>query len=141
VNIDGALARAYADALYVIEMPDGPVTRRIGRIDAQADARLRTHGCCRHWWIVTPCNPRSRPVSGRENDARLERFAQELRQHGWRTLPSHNTAADGRWYERGFCIFDAEADAITDLARRYEQNAIVGAELGAAPMLHWQTQP
>jgi hypothetical protein len=141
VNVDGALARAYADALYVIEMPDGPLSRRIGRIDAQADARLRAHGCLRHWWIVTPCNPRSRPVSDAENEALLARFEAELHQHHWRIHLSHSAAADGRWHERGFCIFDAEVDAITDLARRYEQNAIVGADLGAAPMLHWQIQP
>src|SRR3546814_10404082 len=40
VNIDSALARAYADALYVIETPDGPLTRRIGQDAAQADARV-----------------------------------------------------------------------------------------------------
>lgn len=140
MNTDGALARAYADARYVIEIADGPLTRRIGRIDAQADARLQAHGCRLHWWIVTPCNPRSRRLSDAGNDARLARLEAELRQRHWRIHPSHSAAPDGRWHERGFCIFDAEIEAVTDLAQRYEQNAIVGADLGVAPALHWQTQ-
>src|SRR3546814_1866396 len=77
VNVDGALARAYADAQYVIEIPDGPLTRRIGHIDANADARLRAHGRRRHWSIVTPCNPRSQAQRDTYNEARLRAMRQQ----------------------------------------------------------------
>ena len=137
MSIDAALAEAYARALYVIETGDTRLTRRVGVVDAEADAVLREHGCRIGWWIVTPCNPRSLALSGADNAERLNRCAVELRALRWTTLPSHNSAEDGDWREPGFCIFDVDAEAVSALARRYGQSAIVGARLGTAPALRW----
>src|SRR3546814_16859431 len=116
---------------------DGPLTRRIGQVDAQADARLRAHGCRRHWFIVTPCNPRSQAQSDTYNEARLRAMRQQLRESACRYVETLACANDRTWSEAGFCIFDlAEADARM-LGRAYEQNAIVGAALDSAPHLLW----
>ncbi|WP_020648216.1 DUF3293 domain-containing protein [Solimonas variicoloris] len=134
---DAALAAAYANARYEIDLGTQRIVRRIGRRDAGADAALRTAGCRRHWFIVTPCNPDSRRLTDADNAARLARFAADLAAHRWDTRPSLGRADDGCWPEAGACVFDAEPPAVLALARAYGQAAFVQGRLGAAPTLVW----
>lgn len=53
---------AYATARYRIDCGTRTIERRIGRLDAQADAALAAAGCLAHWHVFTPCNPGSEPL-------------------------------------------------------------------------------
>ncbi|WP_051361815.1 DUF3293 domain-containing protein [Solimonas soli] len=134
---DTALAAAFADARYDCELGGQRWTRRVGAIDAAADAALRAAGCRAHWHIVTPCNPGAQRRPAAHNAARLAAFVHELDAAGWRHVPSLNRGDDAQWDEAGRCVFDAPEAAIAALARRYGQRALLRGALGAAPQLVW----
>jgi hypothetical protein len=131
------LREAYATARYRIDCGTRTIERRVGRLDADADAALAAAGCVKHWHVLTPCNPGSQPLSDDDNRARVAALHDELVPRGWTLLSALNTDADGRWPEPGFCIFDAPEDLIRSLARDHGQLAIVGGTLGAVPQLVW----
>ncbi len=134
-GVDADLARAYLAARYRLFLPGDSIDLRIGVASVRADGALQRAGCRSHWAIVTPFNPRSRQLGDAGNAARLARFAVDLERSGWLHVDSLASADDGAWPEAGFCIFDAPLPLM--LARRYGQNAIVSAALGAAPALVW----
>lgn len=137
MNESSALAEAYSRSRFEIRFADASVARRIGVTDAACDQRLRNAGCHTRWCIITPCNPRSVPGDDATNSARLREMDMRLRKCGQRYLPTLASADDGTWPEPGFCVLDlAEHDAV-QLARHYEQNAIVIGTLGDAPRLRW----
>ena len=138
---EAAPAEAFARALFRVRLASGERIRRIGVLDAEADTALRAAGCVRHWHIVTPCNPYSRPLSEAENRARLRECAAALDDLRWTHVEACNTAEDGSWPEPGFAIFDAPEDEVCALGRRFEQWAIVGASLNEAPRLIWLSVP
>lgn len=137
MSVDPALAQSYARARYEIRFDDATFTRRIGGVDQACDARLRKAGCRRRWFIVTPCNPRSRHQDQAGNEARLRAMAQRLREAGRSHVGSLASAEDGTWPEAGFCIFDLAEREARALGRQYQQHAIVSGVLGNAPMLIW----
>jgi len=131
------LARAYAEARYRLRLPDGVCERRIGVIDAQADARLRAAGCRTHWHFITAHNPHSQPLPEVDNAARHAELKQLVARRGWRRIEALASDDQGDWPEPGFVLFDADEGAVRQLAERYGQNAIVRATLGGAPQLLW----
>lgn len=137
MSVRPALAQAYASARYEIHFDHAAFTRRIGVVDQACDARLREAGCRRHWFIVTPCNPRSQHQDQAGNEVRLRTMAQQLREAGWSHVDSLASAEDGTWPEAGFCIFDLAEHEACALGRQYGQHAIVGGVLGSTPALIW----
>ncbi len=140
-TLDPALEQAYRRAVYQIEYAAGhSLTRTIGQIDPAADVILKTRGCQQTWSIVTPCNPRSLRLDADANQAGLYAMRRELDTLGWRWLPAlagptQITGDMADWIEPGFCVFDQARDAVVALAHRYQQLAVVYAQLGAAPEL------
>ncbi|MEQ1438250.1 DUF3293 domain-containing protein [Fontimonas sp. SYSU GA230001] len=134
---DPALRAAYRSARYRIDCGTQWIERRIGRIDASADAALTAAGCRSHWHVLTPCNPRSRRLSDADNASRVAALRTELTRYGWIALPALNTDEEGRWQEPGFCILDAPQTRVVELAAYYGQLAIVAGTPGAAPTLLW----
>lgn len=130
-----ALLAQYRDAQYRMLLPRGELLWHIGRTPPRAQRLLRAAGCRHHWFILTPCNPRSRLLPAGANRHRLNRLRQQLRQRNWRHHPSRSSAADGGWPEPGFAIFDAPRAAVLALARRYGQNAVAAGGLGQAATL------
>ncbi len=71
---------AHLDALYrrtdyVVHLKAGDLVLHVDVADPAADERLRREaGCTSHWALVTPCNPRSRPLTAEENAERYEHF-------------------------------------------------------------------
>ncbi|MFP4312507.1 MAG: DNA/RNA nuclease SfsA [Nitriliruptoraceae bacterium] len=74
--------------------------------------------------IITACNPRSRRLDAATNRARNQELLEELTARGYTVLRADGRSPDGSWEERGFGLVDAEAAAVLDLARRYDQHAI-----------------
>lgn len=133
------LEAAFRAAHFRVGLEAFSVTRRIDCIDTDADSALRNAGCRHHWAILTPCNPDARPLSDAENRQRLTALREQLDAFGLLYLPSINSAADDGWPEPGFCMLDADAALVAQLARQYGQLAYVSGELSAAPRLIWVT--
>lgn len=73
--------------------------------------------------LVTPCNPRGRPSSPEENEARLVRFLAELDLTGARYVRVDGCSPDRRHVERGVALVWPQG-AIVALAKRWDQSAI-----------------
>lgn len=133
------LEAAYHGAHYLALLQHGELLLRVGHPEAGADRRLRREaGVRRQWAIVTPCNPGSRPTDASANVAALARLHAELRELGWRHVPSLNRDSSGRWPdEPGALLVDVAEDDARALGRRFGQNAIVYGRLGQAPVLLW----
>lgn len=135
--IRDAAAAAFETAEYRIALGAKVFVRRIGRIDAAADAALRACGCRHTWAVVTACNPAARRTDAADNAARSDALLAEVMAAGWRHLPARNQAPNGDWEEPGLCLLDVDAPDLLALARRYRQRAYVAAQLGSEPTLVW----
>jgi hypothetical protein len=134
------LVAAYRAARYRIRIDERHwIERRIGVVDATADAALAAVGCRARWSIVTPCNPGSRLLPAEDNERRVAALCTQLQDAGWRYLLSENRAADGSWPEAGFCVLDVTRGQMRMLATGHDQHAFVDAQLGRAPELVWLT--
>lgn len=130
----------YRRTRYVVRLAAGELELRVGRLDPAADERLRREaGCLGAWALVTPCNPRSQPLSPAENARRYAAFRDELiGHHGVRFVPAVGRDPDGGWDdEEGFLLVDPPAGLPVRLAREWAQNAVVTGAPGAAPELVW----
>ncbi len=134
---DPAVEAAYRAACYRIDLGGRWIERRIGLVDAVADAALSAAGCHARWSIVTPCNPGSRVLPATDNARRLREFVRELEAASWRSLSTISADAAGGWTEPGRCLLDVDTVALSALATRWGQCAWVDARLGAAPQLVW----
>lgn len=136
--------RARLDALYrrtdyVVLLKAGELVLHVGAADPAADERLRREaGCARRWALVTPCNPRSRPLTAAENARRLKEFRAELDALHVAAQPAVGRDPDGAWAdEPGFLLVDPPDGIAEFLALEWEQHAIVVGEPGRAPELIW----
>ncbi|SIO03955.1 DUF3293 domain-containing protein [Salinivibrio sp. ES.052] len=77
--------------------------------------------------ILTAFNPRSQPLSEKENQLRNARLAEEMERLGTRYWPMNGGAPDGSWFEPGFAVALEQSDAVA-LAKKWEQNAIYWVE-------------
>ena len=136
------LEAVYRRTDYVVHLAGGELVLHIGVADPAADERLRGEaGCVRRWALVTPCNPRSRPLTVSENSRRHDEFRAELDALRVRSAPAVGRDPDGQWDdERGFLLLDPAEGLAVFLALEWEQNAIVVGELGAAPELMWDDE-
>lgn len=134
-----ALEAAYRNTEYVALLERGELVLRADRADAIADQRLRLEaGVHSSWAIITPCNPRSRQLSGADNNAALARFLEELARCGRAHFPAVNRDPTGRWPdERGALLVDPTLESAQALGRTYEQHAILFGRLQQAPQLVW----
>ncbi len=138
---DPALADAYRAARYRIDAGGQWIERRIGVVDAAADAALAAFGCRAYWSILTPCNPGSVPLSADVNAKRLAQLRATVIHAGWRHLPSENVADDGTWHESGLCLLDVDMTQVRELAAHFGQLAFVHGVLGAETALIRVAQP
>ena len=79
-----------------------------------------------HVHVITASNPRSRPLSAAENQARNDLLRRDLRRLSGAHEVSLATgrSADGGWIEHGFAVVDADRATLIDLAIRHGQLAI-----------------
>lgn len=107
LELDGAVAVSF------------PV--RIGPTRAQLED-LSDLGLPSVWAVITPCNPRGRPVTAAENQERLCHAAAELSSMGAQYWKAVGRATDGQHAEEGFAIAMDRA-AARRLAIVWEQSA------------------
>jgi hypothetical protein len=133
--LDDELIEAYRRTDYVLVRAAGDIVLNIGRPSAAFDRELdsrRAGGAV----VVTAYNPRSEILPDAENRARHAALTAMLDAGGYDYAPGEGRDPTGRWQpEPGFFVFDIPLDAALELARRFEQNAIVEVARGGAPAL------
>jgi len=81
------------------------------------------------FWVITPCNPRSIPLSLAENNKRYDLFllaaqAQANPPNGVACFEAMGRGADGQWSEKSVAFVGMAEEKAIALAMRYEQNAV-----------------
>jgi hypothetical protein len=79
----------------------------------------------RRFSILTAANPFSRQFSDDENAIRNLEMKLEIEKLGFEFDWSYGEQSDHSWREDGFVVFDAPLAVTLELARKFEQNAIL----------------
>ena len=121
---DSALENAFRATTYRVETGGEVFDLRIEEDHPAFSFWLRGQGVS-NWGIVTACNPGARLAQGR-NAACTRRLQEAIVERAWRHVAACNRADAGNWPdEPGFCVFDADEEALRMLAIEFGQTAIV----------------
>ncbi|HVW02455.1 MAG TPA: DUF3293 domain-containing protein [Planctomycetaceae bacterium] len=135
------LDAVYRQTSYWVETPEFAAKLRIGEQAPEFDACLRPLGVT-EWAIITACNPQSDPHPPKENRRRLRLLAARLLEAGYVTGHALGVGDAGDWYpEPSFCVLRIAAEIAAEIAREFQQHAIVIGKLGIAPELHFVLAP
>jgi hypothetical protein len=133
--LTNALIEAYRATDYVLFDAEGEVTVNIGRRSAAFDAVLARRGV-ETAVIVTAYNPRSIVLAEAENRARHAELVALIEARGYGYALGEGRDPTGHWKAELECVvFGIAAEAGIDLARAFDQNAIVFIRRGQAPDL------
>ncbi len=137
MTADKALRQAYLDTIYRVRREPQPIDICVGEANPALDELLELHGA-RQWAFVTASNPHSRALSDGDNAARNAELKSSLEEAGWRTMDGVGLPSRPGWQtEDSVLILGIEREAAIELARHWEQNAIVCGMLGQVPELIW----
>jgi hypothetical protein len=93
----------------------------------------------RTFGIITAHNPRSERLSDEENAKRHQDLAGWTAALGWQFASSLGSDLAGLWQEEGIVLWDAELSVALELARHYQQHAIVFGEKGKVALVWCET--
>lgn len=120
--MDAELQAAYAASVLELDLPDGtrvtveprPPGVRAGTFP---DGLTRVD-------VITAANPASDPLPDAANAARNRDLEAQLRHR--RLVHTHavGRSPDGSWSEASFAVFDADDEAVLQLARDHGQHAV-----------------
>ena len=129
------LNEVYLQTNYVIETPNGEIVVRVGEKSELLDELLEKHQA-RSWVFLTAYNPYSKQLADNENRARQRELLKILEDGRLRYF---NGRGEGEnWpFEPSVFIFDIERDRALQIARDFEQNAIVWGQMKEAAELVW----
>ena len=114
----------YLATVIDIGLPDGRTRRLEQRPPSGAQEWPFAES---HAWIMTACNPRSRPLSPSLNAERHATLGQQLADMGYQAWPNIGfDPTDPTWSEPGYTIPGIADTDVVDLARQWEQNAVFG---------------
>ena len=115
------LEAAYRAAWVEIELPSGRVV-----LPPVAAGLLRALPSALEPWgaVITAWNPRSVPLTPKENEARQEALAAALDDLGVPVFPALGRDAGSTWTEPSFAVVAPPRAELIALARRFEQNAV-----------------
>lgn len=131
----GAIHDAYRRTTYQARVGSHAVELRIDVRSPALDALLRARGVsC--WAFVSASNPHATPLSDAENAERFAGLLRAVEDEGFAYFPGEGVGDDGSWPpEASLLVLGIGEAAAVALARRFEQEAIVVGELGAAARL------
>jgi hypothetical protein len=134
--LDERLIAAYRATDYVLFVGDGhDVTLNIGRHNRQFDRELDRRKATTAV-VVTAYNPRSVVLSDAENRARHAALTALLEARGCDYALGEGRDPTGHWKAELECVvFGIPVEVGLELARRFEQNAIVFVQRGEPPEL------
>jgi hypothetical protein len=131
------LLAAYAATDFVVF--DGPEqwAIHVGVASPRVDALMDRHGAACAT-IVTAFNPRSRVLPPEANKARHQSLVRLLEERGLTFLLGEGRDPCGQWTAETECIvFGISLAEGLEIARRFDQNAVVFVERGKAPRLEF----
>ena len=135
--IAAELLAAYTATDFVVFDGDEHWGLHVGVASPRIDALLDRHGADRAT-IVTAFNPRSRVLAPVANGARHRALVRLLEERGLSFLHGEGRDPGGRWIAETECIvFGISLAEGLEIARRFEQNAVVFIERGKAPRLEF----
>ncbi|WP_035055524.1 DUF3293 domain-containing protein [Andreprevotia chitinilytica] len=130
-----SLEAAYRATRYTV--PSLGLVVRIGELHPDMDALLNREGVP-GWAFVSAANPRSGALCENENLARHQNLLDQLAASSYVYFEGLGEPATADWTpELSVLILDIERDAALDIARSYEQNAIVYGPPGHEAELLW----
>lgn len=135
--LDDALIAAYRSTDYVLFCSEGDIVLNIGRANADFDRELdrRQAGSA---VVVTAYNPRSVVLTEVENGARHAALTALLEARGYDFALGEGRDPSGRWKAELECVvFGIPLEVGLEIARRFEQNAIVFVSRGGVPELFY----
>ena len=128
---------AYAATDFVVFDQGEEWALHVGVASPRVDDLLHRHDATRAT-IVTAFNPRSRVLTPEANAARHGALVQLLEERGLPFLYGEGRDPTGRWTAETECIvFGISLAEGLEIARRFEQNAVVFVERGKAPRLEF----
>jgi hypothetical protein len=131
------LLAAYSATDFVVFDGEERWALHVGAASPRVDALLDRHGAARAT-IVTAFNPRSRVLTPAANEVRHRALVQLLEQRGLSFLYGEGRDPSGQWTAETECIvFDISLTEGLEIARRFDQNAVVFIERGKAPRLEF----
>ncbi|WP_157975990.1 DUF3293 domain-containing protein [Lewinella sp. IMCC34191] len=130
---DERLARAYRNATYHVN----DLTLKIDEPHPAFDDLLDRHDAD-YYIILTAYNPFSKPLPRPVNEERHHTLLQFLDQLDWSYLPASGADPSNEWEEEiGVCLLDPPRTQAYEIARIYEQHAIVEGVRRGKPALVW----
>ncbi len=134
------LLNAYLKTEYRVDGPPS-FSIRVGRNHTDLDAYLLAAGVS-SWAFITAENPGSQLLSDEQNRVRTLRFIKSLQISGLRYLPGRGIPDDQNWKtENSFFIPGIARQIAIDLAKEFDQNAIVWGIVDSTAELLWIDQP
>ncbi len=131
------LLAAYTATDFVVFDGNEQWALHVGVASPRVDALLDRHGATRAT-VVTAFNPRSRVLAPDANAARHRDLVRVLEERGLTFLYGEGRDPSGRWTAETECIvFGISLAEGLDIARRFDQNAVVFIERGKAPRLEF----
>lgn len=136
---DAALEKAYRATAYVVDLPDGPVSIRIGQRCPRVDAWLSAHAL-NEWVFITAWNPQSEILDNKINELRNAALGDALRQRACVVFSGRGQPDQGGWTaeESLLALGISEADAVA-LGAQFGQHAVVTGRRGECAVLRWCT--
>lgn len=129
------LLAAYHATHYQVQYGTNTFTLRIGNASPElAQVFAETGSDCAAF--ITAFNPHSLPFSAEDNAAAQQQLEQELKQHGYQTIPAIGLDPAGEWQgEESFLVPGLALEDAKALGRQYAQNAILWMERSSTPQL------
>ena len=125
----------YAATDFVVFDADGEWVIKVGKVSPRIDAMLDRFKATSAS-VISAWNPRSILLSPAENAARHAELIALLKSRGLAYLLGEGRDTTGDWIPEAECIvLGTGLDEGLDLARSFDQNAIVFLERGKAPYL------
>lgn len=135
--IAAELLAAYTATDFVVFDGQERWALHVGAGSPRVDALLDRHGATRAT-IVTAFNPRSRVLTPDANEARHRALVRLLEARGLTFLHGEGRDPSGQWTAETECIvFGISLAEGLEIARRFDQNAVVFIERGRAPRLEF----
>ena len=131
------LLAAYTATDFVVFDGGERWSLHVGVASARSNTLLDRHGAtCAT--VVTAFNPRSRVLAPEANEARHRALVRMLEERAVTFLLGEGRDPSGRWTAETECIvFGISLAEGLEIARRFDQNAVVFIERGKAPRLEF----
>lgn len=125
---------AYQQTNFIVTCEGNETVVRLGKRSESLDQLLAKLGATSGIFI-TAWNPFSEQTPWEINLAANERMAADFAERGIRTLEHIGRAPEGDWSEDGFFALDLDTDSALEIARAYNQIAVVHAPAGSPAIL------